>query len=68
MATKMTRKVVREVETSRGTRLVEMTPHGVVVREKRRKAPPPIPWEALEDLGLKLLAKGDGHPIPRPRR
>lgn len=68
MATALTKRVVREARTRRGNRIVELTPHGVVVREKgRRTVPPPVPIEAIEDMGLKLAAAARGHRVPRPR-
>lgn len=68
MATKLTRPLRREVETDRGRRFVDVTPHGVVVREPGKGAPPPVPFEAIEDLGWKLKVASEGTPVPRPRR
>lgn len=69
MTTPLSKTVSRKVRTSRGPRIVEFTPVGVVVREPRkRNPPPPVSYEAIEDLGLKSLAASNGHPIPKPRR
>ena len=69
MATALTGRLVREIDTPRGRRFVELTAAGVVIREPgRRNPPPPVPFEAIEDLGLKSLAASNGVHVPRPRR
>lgn len=67
MATPLTKAILREVETDRGRRFVELTPRGVIVREPGQRDAVAVPFSAIEDLGWKIKAKQDGHPIPRPR-
>lgn len=58
MATRLTKPVAREIEGRDGrTRIVTLTPFGVVIREKgRRKGPAPVTIEEIESVGYKKEA------------
>lgn len=69
MATQLTKKVRRGIDTKRGARVVEFTPHGVVVREPgKRSTPAPVPYEMIEDLGWKIEAGYQQDAPARTRR
>lgn len=57
MAMLLTKVLKREVRTSRGPRTVDVTPHGVRIREKGSHHAYDVPWEAIEDVGAKIAAR-----------
>jgi hypothetical protein len=54
------RKTIVRAETSATYRhralMVELTPHGVLIREKKRRAGYDVPWVAIYELGMRLDA------------